>query len=77
LIFAWLNYWPNINKYIGIIPYVAFLILDGLRYNKLNYNVLKRRWLNEDAKSYKRKGVGVVLYSFESNSSHCTNYGES
>ena len=62
LIFTFLNYLPNINKYIAIIPYAAFLILNGVRYNKLNYDVLRERWANEDVKSYQKKGVGVVLY---------------
>lgn len=43
-------------------PYVALTILNGIRYNRLNYDVLKQRWADEDAKSYQRKGVGVVLY---------------
>ena len=62
LTFTFLNYWPSVNKYIAVILYVVFLILDGIRYNKLNYDVLRKRWANEDAETYQRKGVWVVLY---------------
>jgi hypothetical protein len=62
LTFTFLNYWPSLNKYIAVILYVIFLILDGIRYNKLNYDVLRERWANEDAQSYQRKGIWVVLY---------------
>jgi len=50
------------NKLITALFCFIIVILNAFRYNKLNYDVLKERWSNEDAKTYQRKGTGVFLY---------------
>jgi hypothetical protein len=54
--------WFNINKYLIVIPYFMLLASNGIRYNKLNYNILNKKWGNEDPKAQQRKGLGVFLY---------------
>jgi len=56
------HYWPPINKYFAVIPYFLLIIVNGFRYNKLNYDLLKERWGNEDSKAHQQRGIGVFLY---------------
>ncbi len=56
------RFWFNINKYLIIIPYFILLISNGVRYNKLKYDILNKKWGNEDLKTEQRKGLCVFLY---------------
>lgn len=62
LVFQWFHYWANINKMLFAIPVFILLLLNGFRYNKLNYDVLKEKWENESATTSKKREVGVLLY---------------
>lgn len=50
----------NSTKAIILISGIIILILDGFRYNKLNYDVLKEKWKNENTSAQAIKG-GIVL----------------
>jgi hypothetical protein len=51
-----------VNKLITVLVCLIIVILNAFRYNKLNYDILKERWNNEDAETYQRKGTGVFFY---------------
>ena len=57
-------YKPNIifNKYLILIPYGIILILNGIRYNKINYDYLNRKYGQEDTKVRRRKGNVLLIY---------------
>jgi formate hydrogenlyase subunit 3/multisubunit Na+/H+ antiporter MnhD subunit len=52
----------HLGKLSMIVFAILLLIANGIRYNKLNYGVLKERWDNEDENIRGRKGRLVVLY---------------
>jgi hypothetical protein len=51
-----------INKYYILIPYAVILALNGIRYNKFNYDYLNRKWGKEDVKVSQRKGSVLLMY---------------
>jgi dolichol kinase len=52
----------DINKFQIIIFAVVLVILNGIRYNKYDYEMLKKRWENEGEKGRIKKQKLVVLY---------------
>ena len=58
---------PFISKSIIIFLLVFFFLLDGIRYNKLNYNILSDRW--KDELHANKRGTLVLLYIIGSTSS--------
>jgi|SRR6185437_15572660 len=60
----WLNIdkYLNINKYLIIIAYFILIVLNGIRYNKLSYDILNKKWSKEDFKTQKRIDVAVIGY---------------
>jgi hypothetical protein len=61
-IFQIFHYYININKFWFAVPFLALLILNGIRYNKLNYGVLSERWRSEDAIKMNKNETGVTIY---------------
>src|SRR5438477_11071198 len=43
------------NKLIVILGYFVIVVLNGFRYNKLNYDVLDAKWKDEDVRTQKKK----------------------
>ncbi len=52
---------PAINKSAFLIVNICIVILNGIRYNKLKYDVLNERWGNEDEITNEKKGFAVAL----------------
>ncbi len=52
----YVSYWP-----ILLITLIV-LLLDGFRYNKVNYDVLKAKWKNENQSKLKKLDIAVLLY---------------
>lgn len=66
LIFQTFHYYSTFNiswllVFIFILP-----ILNGMRYNKLNYGVLKKRWESENIITKKKKETAVIIYALVS-----------
>lgn len=61
LFIAFLPHKPHLNKYlVGSGLSLILLILNGIRYNKRNFEVLNRVWGDEENR--KRKQTAVVIY---------------
>jgi hypothetical protein len=52
----------SVNKYYWIGVAILLLILNGIRYRKYNYTILRERWVNEEESVKKRKKTIVALY---------------
>ena len=54
---------PSLNKYLlgGVIS-LTLLILNGIRYNKKNFEVLKQVWGNEENNKRKKRQTLIVIY---------------
>jgi glucan phosphoethanolaminetransferase (alkaline phosphatase superfamily) len=52
----------GINKFYAVIMTLALIILNGIRYNKYNYDVMKEKWGNEEESKKKKKAFIIVLY---------------
>jgi hypothetical protein len=50
------------DKILGAFVYIVIIFINGIRYNKLNYDILKERWDNEDKKNQRKKQIGVISY---------------
>ncbi len=57
-----LNTTLHLGKLLIFILYTLAVILNGIRYNKFNYDILKERWDNEDKRQRKKKVMFVILY---------------
>jgi hypothetical protein len=53
---------PTLSRVVPVISTITLLVLNGFRYNSLNYEVLSNRWANEDTLQGKRNGNKVRLY---------------
>jgi hypothetical protein len=53
---------PTLSRVVPVISTITLLVLNGFRYNSLNYEVLSNRWVNEDTLQGKRNGNKVRLY---------------
>ena len=63
LFIAILPHKPYLNKYlVGGGTCLIILILNGIRYNKRNFEVLKQIWGNEEDNKRKRKQTLVTIY---------------
>lgn len=51
-----------INKLWAIPAGLTIIILNGIRYNKLHYGILERKWKEDAKKTYFMKGVIAFLY---------------
>ena len=56
------HYSQTINKLVIGIIMVVWIILNAIRYNKLNYDILNEKWGNEAATTKKKKGTIVIIY---------------
>lgn len=52
----------NTGKLSWLILCTVLIILNGIRYNKLHYDILKEKWNHETASVNINKGVIVVSY---------------
>lgn len=50
------------GKLTGFILGIGLLVYNGFRYNKLNFDVLKDKWQNEDQHSRIRKKTFIIIY---------------
>ena len=62
LLFQLSHYYIYINKSWFVIPAFALIVLNGIRYNKLNYAVLRERWKNENEITKKKSKRYVFMY---------------
>jgi hypothetical protein len=51
----------DISKWLGVLLYAILLFINGLRYNKLNYGFLKKKWENENGDIIKKNNF-VIPY---------------
>jgi len=54
----------EINKFWFLAIYVLMLILDGVRYNRLNYPILHEKWKDEIETKKAKNQLLVLLYIF-------------
>ena len=54
----------EINKLYAIPIILLILVIDGLRYNKYNYDVLNNKWADEKLGKKIKKGYLVISYVF-------------
>ena len=52
----------EIPKVAVVLVIILLSVINGIRYNKLSYDLLKKRWDNESEKQKKKRGVFVLLY---------------
>jgi glucan phosphoethanolaminetransferase (alkaline phosphatase superfamily) len=52
----------HFNKLFIVGLCILLLVLNGIRYNKLTYSILKEKWDNEDRNTKQRKQALVLLY---------------
>jgi hypothetical protein len=54
----------NVNKYYAVLPVLILLVLNGIRYNRdeYDYNVLQEKWGSQESKTRKRKQNLVIAY---------------
>ena len=50
------------SKVSLVILYFSLLILNGIRYNKLNFDLLNKRWKGESENIKKKKQTMVMIY---------------
>ncbi len=48
----------NTGILLVLVIFALLLLVNGFRYNRLNYQVLKNIWCNEDNNAMKKKGNG-------------------
>lgn len=56
------QFWLNVNKYLIVIAYFILIILNGVRYNKISYDILNKKWSEEDLKTQKRIEAAILWY---------------
>jgi hypothetical protein len=62
VIFDLLKYLPDNRKYIAVFSYILLLILNGIRYNKFNFDVLDEKWGGEKVNTKKKKNFFIGGY---------------
>jgi|KBSSwiStaDraftv2_1062776.scaffolds.fasta_scaffold2908305_1 amino acid permease len=62
VVFGLYKYFLSNVKVAVLVTYVTLLILNGIYYNKHNYDVLAEKWKNEDESTQRRKGFYVQAY---------------
>lgn len=62
--FQLFNFHPEINRGWYFVPIIGIPILNGRRYNKINYTDLKEKWNNIDKVTKRKKNMYLRLYIF-------------
>lgn len=50
------------DKIIVAFIYIIIIVTNGIRYNKLNYDILKDKYESEDERIQQKKQIGVIFY---------------
>jgi hypothetical protein len=62
LIFPYKFVFTGGAKVITALIFIIIVVVNGFRYNKMNYNTLRERWDNEDKKIKRKKEIRVIFY---------------